>query len=106
MNEKNYTWKDLICVNGQVYAEEFPVDCPNENEPANCDNFLEHVRKKYNTDEFKTYTFDGEEFAPSDYDKSKLPYGAEACGLYINGVAEWLIEDNKNNNNTVQSQNI
>lgn len=92
MGKIKYTWRDLVCVNGQVFAEEFPIDGmePDSN-IANCDAFFEAVEKKYGTDDFTTYMFDGEDFAP-DYDVSKLPYGAESCGLYINGVAEWLMD--------------
>lgn len=61
---------------------------PND-EVADCSEFFKAVEEKHGTSKFKTYMFDGEDFAP-DYDVSKLPYGAESCGLYINGVLSYL----------------
>lgn len=51
------------------------------------DDFYEAVAKKYSVDvdDIKTYMMDDIEFDPR-----MLPWGAEDCGCYIDGVAEWL----------------
>ena len=38
-------------------------------------------------DDVKTYMMDDIEF-----DARELPYGAESCGCYINGVPEWVLD--------------
>ena len=53
------------------------------------DDFMYAVAEKYGcgTDDIKTYMLDDIEF-----DGKELIFGAEACGCYIDGVAEWLID--------------
>lgn len=90
MNNK-YTWKDIVEINGKYYAEEFPIsgemDGDGDDYCYQIDDFLETVAKKYkvNVDDIKTYMMNNIEFDPTP-----LPFGAESCGCYIDGVAEWL----------------
>lgn len=90
---KLYTWKDIVDINGVCYAEEFPIsgetDGTEDDVYYRLDDFYESVAKKYgvDTDDIETYMMDGIEFDPR-----VLPWGAEDCGCYIDGVAEWLIE--------------
>lgn len=96
MKKKNikYTWRDLVCINGEVFAEEHPIsgktDGEGESKYWDIDDFLDAVAAEHscNTDDITTYMMDGENFAPS-VDMSKLKFGAESCGAYINGRAEW-----------------
>ena len=89
-----YTWKDIVKINGITYAEEFEitgaVDFLYEVGVYvyQIDEFLESVAEKYgvDVDEVETYMMDGIEFDPST-----MPFGAEDCGCYIDGVAEWLL---------------
>lgn len=86
-----YTWKDIVCINGVCYAEEFPISGERDNSDDiyyQLDDFYEAVAEKYgvDVDEIKTYMMDGIEFDPQ-----VLAWGAEDCGCYIDGVAEWLI---------------
>ena len=92
------TWKDLVCVKGKVYAEEFPIENgvdPDENgEPAfRIDMFLGSVAEKYgcDPDEVVTWTMEGDGFdegadLPEDfYWSGALAFGCAECGAYING---------------------
>lgn len=89
---KLYTWKDIVDINGVCYAEEFPISGEKDGDEDDVyyqlDDFYEAVAKKYgvDTDDIETYMMDGIEFDPR-----VLPWGAEDCGCYIDGVAEWLI---------------
>ena len=89
----NYIWKDVVEIKGHYHAEEFPIsglmDGPNVYQ---IDDFLDAVAKKYRVtiDDVKTYMLHNIEF-----DASVLPFGAEDCGCYIDGVAEWLIPKNE-----------
>lgn len=89
-NNKVYTWKDIISINGVCYAEEFPISgiTDGDGDYYQLDDFYEAVAKKYgvDVDDIETYMMDNIEFEPQ-----VLPWGAEACGCYIDGVAEWLI---------------
>ena len=89
MDNNVYTWKDIVLVNGKTYAEEFKIS--GKTDDGNfyqIDDFIDAVAKKYNvnSDDVKTYVMDNIEFDPKE-----LEFGAESCGCYINGVAEWLI---------------
>lgn len=95
-----YTWKDLICVGDKVYSEEHPISGEMDGENIyRIDSFFEHAAEKHhcNVDDIKTYTMDGESFAPESvlfralYTKGELQFGAEDCGAYINGVPEWAM---------------
>lgn len=84
-----YTWCDIVSVNGKIVAEEFPISGEMDAEFYQIDNFLEAVAKKYGVglDEVKTYMMDG-----IDFDPKELPFGAEACGCYKNGELQFLDE--------------
>ena len=85
----NYTWKDIVRINGEIYAEEFKISGVMDGESVyQIDDFIEAVAQKYGvtTDDIEIYTIDNIEFNPKD-----LPYGAEECGCYINGMAEWML---------------
>lgn len=88
-----YTWKDIVKINDKIYTEEFPIsgkkDYNNEQTIYEIDNFLQAVAKKHgvDVDDVKTYMMDNIEF-----DARELPYGAESCGCYINGVPEWVLD--------------
>lgn len=90
MAKNNYTWKDIIKVNEKIYAEEFPIsgETDNDGNSYQIDDFLSSVAEKHGVtvDDIETYMMDAIEFDPKE-----VPYGAESCGCYINGTAEWLI---------------
>lgn len=89
MSNNKYTWKDVVKVNGKISTEEFEISGVMDNEDVyQIDDFLKAVAQKYrvDVDDVETYMMDDIEFNPEE-----LPYGAEACGCYINGVAEWLL---------------
>ena len=92
------TWKDLVCVNGKVYAEEFPIDngfdyVDGEGVIFRMDNFVDALVKKYDCDDeaIAIYTIDGEVFDEGAdlpdgfYQSGEITFGAESCGAYING---------------------
>lgn len=84
-----YVWKDIVKVNGEILAEEFEISGEmDDDDHYIIDDFLETVAKKHgvDVDDIETYMMDGIEFDPS-----VLPWGAEDCGCYINGVVEWLL---------------
>ena len=86
-NKPGYTWKDIVCINGVFYAEEFEISGEMDDETHyRIDNFLEAVARKHgvDTDDVMTYMMDNIDFNPQ-----QMPYGAEACGCYINGKPEW-----------------
>ena len=88
---KKYTWKDIVKVNGEIHAEEFEISGEMDDENTFIiDDFIEAVAKKYGVDpdDVETYMLDDIYF-----DVQELPYGAEACGCYINGIPEWYIKD-------------
>ena len=89
VNTKKYTWKDIVRINDKLYCEEFPISGEMDGPDTYCiGDFMKAVAEKHNcdTDDIETYMLDNIEFDPSG-----LPFGAEACGCYIDGVAEWLI---------------
>ena len=89
MSKNKYMWKDIVKVNGKIYPEEFEISGEMDDENTYCiGDFLDAVSQKYgvDTDDVETYMMDDIEFNPKE-----LPFGAEECGCYINGVAEWLI---------------
>lgn len=95
MKNKKYVWKDVVEINGKIYAEEFEIsgmcddyDC----QIYQIDKFLESVAKKYKCekDDIKTYMMDNIKFNANEL---KLPFSAEDCGLYINDIPEWIMGD-------------
>lgn len=89
MNNNKYAWKDIVKVNGIISAEEFEISGEMDGEDIyQIDDFIESVAEKYgvDTDDVETYMMDDIKF-----NAKELPFGAEDCGCYINGIAEWLI---------------
>lgn len=89
MRKNKYTWKDVVKVNGKITTEEFEISGEMDDEDTyQIDDFLVAVAQKYgvDVDDVETYMMDDIDFNPEN-----LPYGAEECGCYINGVAEWLL---------------
>mgnify|MGYP003495951213 FL=1 len=85
-----YTWRDVVSINDQIFCVEEKISGEFDAYSGyDIDKFLETVAKNHNVDvdDVKTYMMDQIEFDPTN-----LPYGAEECGCYINGVAEWTIE--------------
>ena len=82
-----YTWRDIVSVNGKIVAEEFPISGEMDGNHYQIDNFLEAVAKKYGVrpDDVKTYMMDEIDFNPKG-----LPFGAEACGCYKNGELQFM----------------
>ena len=89
-----YTWKDIVRIDGVLYCEEFPIsgDMDDPNTYCICD-FMKAVAEKHNcdTDDIETYML-GMDDISGDIVGSGLYFGAEECGCYIDGVAEWLID--------------
>lgn len=81
--ETEYTWRDLVCVDGEYSEEEFPItgmmDTP---EHYQIDDFLEAVAIKYEVivDDVQTYMMDV--VLPEGWK------GIETLGCYINGEPE------------------
>lgn len=84
-----YTWRDIVSVNGKIVAEEFPISGKMDSNYYQIDVFLEAVAKKYGVepDAVKTYMMDGINFKPKE-----LPFGAETCGCYKNGELQIMDE--------------
>lgn len=81
--ETEYTWRDLVCVDGEYAVEEFPITgMMDTQEHYQIDDFLEAVASKYEviTDEIQTYMMDG--VLPEGWK------GIETLGCYINGDRE------------------
>jgi hypothetical protein len=101
------TWKDLVCVNGKVYAEEFPIENEFDEDVDGgpifrIDMFTSAVAEKYGCEpeDITTHTMDGENFDESAdlpdgfYQSGALAFGAESCGAYINGEeAEFFLDE-------------
>lgn len=91
-NGKLYTWRDIVSINGVCYAEEFPISGEKDGCESDVyyqlDDFYDAVAKKYgvDVDDIETYVMNDIEFDPRVF-----PWGAEECGCYIDGKAEWLI---------------
>lgn len=88
--QDKYTWKDIVKIGNKVYPETFPISGKQGHVGTRTvyeiDDFLEAVAEKHNVDvdDVETYMMDN-----IDFDANELPYGAESCGCYINGVPEW-----------------
>lgn len=81
-----FTWKDIIKVRDEIHAVEYPISGEKDNEDCyTCDDFFDAVANEFdiNPEDIETYLFDD-----IDFDPRGLPFGAEACGCYIDGVAE------------------
>ncbi len=87
-----YTWKDVVKIGDNVYAEEHEISGETEggilSQHYKVDDFFLAVSKKHmvNIDDIKTYMFDHIEFNPTG-----LEFGATDCGCYIDGTPEWLL---------------
>ena len=91
MNKIKYTWKDIVKISKNYFAEEHEISGEMEDSATyHIDDFMYAVAAKYevSVDDIQTYMLDNIEFDPAG-----LPWGTEECGCYINGVAEWLIEE-------------
>ena len=89
-NKIIYTWKDIVEINGVHYAEEFEISGIMDDENTyQIDEFFIAVAEKHqvDVDEIKTYMMDD-----IDFNAKNLPFGAEDCGCYINGIPEWFID--------------
>lgn len=86
--KQTYVWKDIVCIRGEVYAESFEISGEMDGDLYRIDDFIYAVAAKYHEDpdNIQTYMMDGIQFDPSG-----LPFSAEDCGCYINGIAEWLL---------------
>jgi hypothetical protein len=83
-----HIYKDLVCVRGKVYAEEFPISGEMDDESVyRIDDFLDAVAKKHHCqpDEVITYLEDVWHFT-TDYNVSQLSFGPKECGFYIDGT--------------------
>lgn len=95
LNSLKYTWKDLVYIQGQgVFSEEHSISGEHDDFSYEIDDFIEASALLHRCSEkdIKLWSIDGDDFAPSNVDTSMLPYGAESCGLYVNGIPEWHIE--------------
>ena len=92
--QTKFTWKDIVLINSNTYAEEFPIsgriDVIDGEDIYQIDDFIDAVAKKHgvNSEDVETYMMDGINFNPEG-----LPFGIEECGCYINGVPEWSIKN-------------
>ena len=93
MEFKDFTWKDIVMIDGKVYAEEFPISGRMDDEDVwQIDDFISAVAEKYgvDTDDVETYLMDD-----IDFDASQLAFGAEECGCYIDGYSELEIDEDE-----------
>ena len=82
-----YEWYDIVEINGQHFAEHFEISGEMDGDDSYMiDDFLAAVAEKHgvDVDDVLTYMLDNISFDPQ-----KMPYGAEACGCYIDGEPEW-----------------
>ncbi len=89
-NKPQYEWKDIVCINGKIFAETFEISGKMDDETHyDISDFLNAVANKHSVDvdDVQTYMMDNIDFNPQ-----LMPYGAEACGCYINGEPEWCQE--------------
>ena len=95
-----YTWKDIVDIDGVITAEEFPISGDTEcnGKVYKIDEFYQAVAAKYDVDvdDILTYMIDNINFDPSS-----LPWGAEECGCYIDGIPEWTMSSRKNKTHPV-----
>ena len=100
------TWKDLVCANHEVHAEEFPIEREYDLDEKDgiifrVDRFITAAAEKYGCDEdtVTTWTMEGDAFDSEAklpegfYQSGALAFGIEDCGAYINGMpAEDVLE--------------
>lgn len=82
-----FEWRDIVKVNGKCYAECFEISGDMDGPDAyQIDDFYSAIAHKYgvDVDDIETYVMDDIEFDPD-----AMPYGAESCGCYIDGIPEW-----------------
>ena len=88
-----YTWKDIVKIGDKVFCEEFPIsgDTDGDGEYYRIDDFMTAVAETHGVDidEIQTYMMDSD----MEFEVDGLEFGAEACGCYIDGIAEWLINE-------------
>ncbi len=97
---KKYTWKDIVRIDDKLYCEEFPISGEMDGPDTYCiGDFMKAVAEKHNcdTDDIETYMLGmtdvlGMSVISGEIISSGLEFGAEACGCYIDGVAEWEID--------------
>lgn len=95
LNTLKYTWKDLVYIQGQgVFSEEHSISGEHDDFSYEIDDFIEAsaLLHRCPEEDIRLWSMDGDNFAPIDIDTSSLSYGAESCGLYVNGIPEWHIE--------------
>lgn len=83
-----YTWKDIVVIGDIVSPEEHEISGELDDNHYILDDFFKAVAEKFDVDENEIETLLMDDV---NIDVSKLPYGHEECGCYINGVAEWLL---------------
>lgn len=86
-----YTWKDIVKIGDKTYCEEFPIsgEMDGDDQYYCINDFMYAVAEKHgvDVDDVSTYMMNSDE----EFEVEGLEFGAEACGCYIDGVAEWLI---------------
>lgn len=87
-----YTWKDIVKIGDKVFCEEFPIsgDTDGDDEYYRIDDFMAAVAEKHgvDVDDIQTYMMDSD----IEFEVEGLEFGAEDCGCYIDGIAEWVID--------------
>ena len=94
VDKKKYTWKDIVRIDDKLYCEEFPISGEMDGPDIYCiGDFMKAVAEKHNcdTDDIETYML-GMTDISGEIIGSGLEFGAESCGCYIDGVAEWMID--------------
>lgn len=85
-----YIWKDVVEINGKHFVECFEISGQMDGDAFQLDDFYEQVARKHDVDidDIQTYMMDN-----IDFDPQALDFGAEDCGCYIDGIAEWLYDE-------------
>lgn len=84
-----YTWKDIVIIGDIVSPEEHEIEgIRDDDNNYILDDFYTAVADKFGVDEDEIETLMIDDV---NIDIKDLPYGLEACGCYINGVAEWTL---------------
>lgn len=82
-----FEWADIVKLpDSQIVAERHPISgIMDEDAIYQIDDFYDAVAAKYgvDTDSIETYMMDD-----IDFDPKNLPWGANECGCYVNGVPE------------------
>lgn len=84
-----YSWKDFVKIGDDIYFEESFISGKQDSvDVYQIDEFIEFVAKKYDVDVDNIHLWTMEHF---EMPVEILKHNISECGLYINGIPEWII---------------